>query len=213
MHRRTVRRRPLSHRTFRRRPSSSRRHRRRPFILLRVRQCHPPSSPNTSSVLKMVRLLRELCEPRESAARPTRPRCQLGREKQSRQTEHGSASLSAACPTVSGPSRTQGAPASLPTMPSTSKTTLLSPSQLVREKTAPTTSLTNKQAMFRPTCRVQKHLPFRVALYFVRSLKFLTLFARATIIPRATSMPLGLLIPNIMTMSTQCGISRSYVDS
>ena len=144
---------------------------------------------------------------------PTRPRCQLGREEQASSTEQGSASPTAACPTSSGPSRTQGATASLPTSPSTSTTTLLSPSQLVREKAAPTTSLTNKQAMFRPTCRVQKHLPFLVTLYFVRSLKFLTLFVRATIIPRATSMPLGLLITNIMTMSTQCGISRSYVDS
>ena len=142
---------------------------------------------------------------------PTRPRCQLGREEQASPTEQGSASTTAACPTVSGPSCTQGAPASLPTRPSTSKTTLLSPSQLVRETTAETTSPTNKQAIFRTMFRVRKHLPFLVALLFVRSLKFLMSIVRATIIPCATTLPVWLTIPQIVTMSTLRGIVRAYV--
>ena len=89
------------------------------------------------------------------------------------------------------------------------ETTLLSPSQLVRETTATSSRSTDKQAMLRPMCRVLRHLPFRVVPLFMTSLKFSTSIVRATIIPCATIMPLWLTIAQIVTMSTLRGRVRA----
>ena len=131
----------------------------------------------------------------------TRPQFQLVREQPPRTTNQGIAR--AGC--------TQGAAFFIPTLSSTTTTEFISPSQLVREKTA-TTSTTNKQEMIRRTSsRVRKHLPFLAALLIVRSLKFFKSIVRATIIPCATTLPVWLTIPQIVTMSTLRGIVRAYV--